>query len=39
LQVINDVAMLVDTSPNPEYKFQQGAVYLYKLSFNAESGE
>ena len=39
LQVINDVAMLVDTSANPEYKFQNGAVYLYKLSFNSESGD
>jgi hypothetical protein len=34
--------MLVDTSANPEYNkefnLNKGAVYLYKLSFNAESG-
>lgn len=31
--------MLADTPQNPEYKFKEGAIYLYKASFNPESGD
>lgn len=31
--------MLADTPSNPEYKFKEGAIYLYKASFNPESGD
>jgi hypothetical protein len=39
LQIINDIVMVVDTPANPEYKMEFGAVYLYKASFNPESGD
>lgn len=39
LQIINDVLMVADTPANPEYLFQPGAIYLYRLSFNTESGD
>ena len=39
LQIVNDVLMLADTPSNPEYLVDQGAIYLYRLSFNAESGD
>lgn len=39
LQIINDVLMVADTPSNPEYLFDEGAVYIYRLSFNAESGD
>jgi hypothetical protein len=31
--------MLADTPLNPDYLFEEGAIYLYRLSFNAESGD
>jgi hypothetical protein len=39
LVVVNDILMIADTPSNPEYRFQQGAIYLYRISFNAESGD
>lgn len=39
LQIINDIVMVADTSAIPEYKFNEGAIYLYKASFNPESGD
>jgi hypothetical protein len=39
LQIINDILMVVDTASNPENQYEQGAIYLYRLSFNAESND
>ena len=39
LQIIDDIVMVVDTPSNPEFKMEQGAVYLYRASFNPESGQ
>jgi hypothetical protein len=38
LQIVNDILMLADTPSNPEYLMELGAIYLYQLSFDSESG-
>lgn len=35
LQIVNDVLMLTNTAANPNYLFEEGSVYLYRLSFNS----
>lgn len=37
MQIVNDVLMVADTPAYPEYLFDEGSIYLYRLSFNAES--
>lgn len=39
MQIVNDILMLADTPSNPEYLTELGAIYLYQLSFDSESGE
>ena len=39
LVIVNDIVMLADTPSSPEYTFSQGAIYLYKISPNLESGD
>ena len=39
LQIVNSILMVVDTPSNLEEKKSVGAVYLYALSFNADSGD
>jgi hypothetical protein len=31
--------MLADTPSNPEFLTNKGAIYLYRVSFNPESGD
>lgn len=31
--------MVVDTPANPEFLFEQGAVFLYRVSFNHQTNE
>lgn len=36
--IVNDMVMVADTPANPEFKMEYGAIYLYRVSFNQESG-
>lgn len=39
MQIINDIVLIADTPSNPEFLIEHGSIYLYRVSFNPESGD